>query len=190
MMTDSRTPRLVAPRGAPPLSDHELPGRDDEVIRVRARLLGFTTSERDDHSHPTGYESDDITPTNPAPPGSRCSACRWFEARIMRVSAELVPGCTCDAPNHPDAFREHVPGCGEEPARARYLVLTYGRTRVPGETDKRRAAWTDSAFEVIELLTQRSGGEAFLPAAAARVLAQAAQWDDDLQDAYVNRAVA
>jgi hypothetical protein len=182
------TPRELRPT-APPVSDHELHGRDDEVLRLRGRLLGFTTSERDEHSHPTGYENDDITPTHPTPPGTRCSACRWFEARILAVEAELTDACTCAGPNaHPTAG--HEPHCGQEPPRARYLVLTYGRSRVPGETDKRRAAWTDSSFEVIELLTQRDGGGAFLPAAAARVLSQAAAWDADIQDSYVNRAVA
>src|SRR5688500_15223868 len=53
----------------------------------------------------------------------RCSRCRWFEARIIRVDAELG-----DDPRD------------DEPPRGRYLVLTYGRTRVPGETDRRRAA--------------------------------------------------
>lgn len=116
-------------------------------------------------------------------PGS-CSRCRWFEARILRVEAELVP------------TGELVAGepvyAPEEPT-ARYLVLTYGRSRVPGETDKRRAAWTNSGFEVVEFLVQRDRGRSrapFLPAASARVLAQAAEWDDDIREAFVNRAVA
>lgn len=110
-----------------------------------------------------------------------CSRCRWFEARILRVEEELV------ADTHDPAL-EHA-----EPPRGRYLVLTYGRSRVPGETDKRRDAWTDSAFEVVEFLVQRDrrqNRKPFLPAASARVLAQAAEWDEAVREAFVNRAVA
>lgn len=241
-MTHSERTRRT---GSPPVSDHEFPDRDDAPLRVRAALLGFTTSERETHGHDLNHrngadvaatlrwaerrvetlaemhasrqlseaefdratrtldayvallEKDDVPPTRKPwyqiEPGP-CSRCRWFEARILAVDAELTDACTCDAP--PDRTIDgepHVAGCGTEPPRARYLVLTYGRSRVPGETDKRRAAWTDSAFEVVELLVQRDrsrGRQPFLPAASARVLAQAAEHDEDIREAFVNRAVA
>lgn len=121
----------------------------------------------------------------------RCSHCRWFEARVLRVRHELTGTCTCGAGSDLHAAQLHTRTCGVEDPSGRYLVLTYGRTRVPGETDKRRSVWTNSAFEVVEVLVQRDRGEKpFLPAASARVLAQAAQWDEDISDAFVNRAVA
>lgn len=147
----------------PAVHDHDLLGRDDEPLRVRGALIGFASSQRDEHTHRHSEHAE---------PGQRCSACRWFEVRILRAEAELTED-----------------GVSEEP-RGRYLVLTYGRSEVPGETDKRRAVWTDSPFEVLEVLTQRDRGAPFLPSASARALAQAAAWDDDLTDAYVNRAVA
>lgn len=219
------------PAGRAPLpGDHEFPGRDGDVLRVRGALLGFTTSERDAHSHDEYHrDEDDVAASlrwatrrhetlgellggrqlsrvdhdravlaletfeqllrrDDVPPHrkpwyqidhGRCSRCRWFEARVVRVDAELVT-------DSKDPALEHA-----EPPSGRYLVLTYGRTRVPGEADKRRATWTDSGFEVVELLVQRDRSEKpFLPAASARVLAQAAEHDDGIREAYVNRAVA
>lgn len=160
----------VTERTRPADRIHRVPGRDGEELAFEGALVGFASSQRDDHTHrDAGY----------AAPGQRCSACRWFEVRIFAVSAELVPD-----PGDPEEFENDA-----EP-RGRYLVLTYGRSEVPGETDKRRAVWTDSPFEVVEALTQRDRGAPFLPTASARALAQAAAYDADLQDAYVNRAVA
>lgn len=126
--------------------------------------------------------------------GQRCSACRWFECGIYAVEHEYATDdvCTCGASPGGvfDDAHEHTDACGAVPARARYAVVTYGLTLVPGELTKRRVTWTDSAFEVIEVLTQRNRQGAFLPATSARALAQAAPWDAALRDAYVNRAVA
>jgi hypothetical protein len=271
-MRDDVTHSTPAARtGAPAVTEHEFPGRDDDTIRVRAALLGFTTSERDAHGHDEYHRNGadvsatlrwaerrradlherfetrqlgeaerdralatldiyekllnrpDVPPLRKPwyqiEPGS-CSRCRWFEARILRVEAELVDSCTCPysanvaeselGARHWDRLLAgkltadervsaemirvlHDDDCGSEEPSARYLVLTYGRSRVPGETDKRRAAWTNSGFEVVEFLVQRDRGRSrapFLPAASARVLAQAAEWDDDIREAFVNRAVA
>lgn len=92
--------------------------------------------------------------------GQRCSACRWQEVRLFKR------------------------------ATGDYAVYTVGRSVVPGEKDFIKYRTTTSAFEVIELLTVRNGSNTFLPVPAARALAQAAQHDDDIRDAYVNRAVA
>lgn len=93
-------------------------------------------------------------------PGQRCSACRWQEVRLFQRADKT------------------------------YCVYTVGRSTIPGERDFIKYRTTTSAFEVIELLTVRSGKNAFLPVPAARALAQAAQVDDEIRDAYVNRAVA
>lgn len=191
-------PITPTPTG-PQVQDHEVLNRDDAPMFIRGRLLGFASSQTDDHQyHPGDF----------ARPGSRCSACRWFECRIFEVTHELFETCTCvwegaDPPKpsriallrsdrdngvSPDTHNEM---CGVEPARKPYLVLTYGLSDVPGEVDKRRASWTDSPYEIIEFLTQRGrvDRQAFLPAASARALAQAARWSEDINDAYVNRAV-
>ena len=43
--------------------------------------------------------------------------------------------------------------------------------------------------EVVEILTVKGQTDPFIPAPSARALAQAADKDDDIQEAYVNRAV-
>jgi hypothetical protein len=184
----------TSPPAGPQVQDHEVLGRDDVPMKIRGRLLGFASSQTDEHQfHPGEF----------ARPGSRCSACRWFECRIFEVTFELSETCTCDeetldSPSRLKCFRDridthndHAEDCGLVPARKPYLVLTYGLSDVPGEVDKRRASWTDSPFEIIELLTQRGreDRQAFLPAASARAVAQAANWSKEIQQAYVDRAV-
>jgi hypothetical protein len=72
---------------------------------------------------------------------------------------------------------------------ATFIVHTRGLSTVPGERTRIRIVETTSAFEVVELLTVNHGGKIYLPRQSARALSQAAQWDDDIRDAYVNRAV-
>jgi len=174
---------------APRLRDVTVPLPDDDSgeLRVRARLLGYSSSERTRHSH-----DGDV-----APPGRRCSACRWFEVRIYEVDVEYVEDCTCEAtagvsgrvsPSPDPAI--HDRDCGVVDARARYLVATSGPSVVPGEVNRRRAVWTDSPWEVRELLTQRNGADVFVPARSARALSQAARWDEGLREAYVSCAAA
>lgn len=70
-----------------------------------------------------------------------------------------------------------------------YVVHTRGRTRVPGEFTKSRVVSTASSFEVIELLTveQRQPiADRYVPRDSRRALAQAAQWDDDLMERYLD----
>lgn len=154
----------------PPVTDHTLDGRDGEIIMVRGRLLGFATSHREVHSHETRPNAAG-EPTVFAVPGERCPACRWFEVRLFDVETELSP-------------------IGEPiDRRGRYLVITAGMSVVPGEVIMRRSSWSDSGYEVVELLTQRRGKHPYLPAPSARVLSQAAAWDSGIREAYVDRAV-
>lgn len=94
----------------------------------------------------------------------RCSACRWFEVRIFKNNEGW------------------------------YLVYRLGRTSVPGEDNRISYEWVPSSYEVVEVLTSRyhANGRTVteLTGPAARVLAQAAAYDDDLRDAYVDRATA
>lgn len=94
--------------------------------------------------------------------GERCGACRWFEVYIYEVIDE----------------------------KSRYLVYTVGRSTIPNEVDLVNAYWTNSAPEILEILTiRKEGSEPFLPAPSARALASAAGFDRGIKEAYFNRAV-
>lgn len=161
---------------------HVLPERDEETLEIFGTLLGFGSSKRDEHNHPVPPDGEIRTA-----PDDRCSACRWFEVRIFEVLGEYSPDCTCGVGDD-DPEAEHSMKCGLQAPRAQFLVLTYGQTVVPGELVKRRASWTDSGYEVIELLTQRQGvRRSFLPNASARALAQASELNERIRSAYVRR---
>lgn len=70
-----------------------------------------------------------------------------------------------------------------------YVVHTQGMSRIDGEVTRARVALSQSAYEVVELLTVNHNGKLYLPRQSSHALSQAAQWDDNLRDAYVNRAV-
>ena len=91
----------------------------------------------------------------------KCSACRWFEASIIHITDDET-----------------------------YAVYTVGRSALPGEKPRARVQFTDSAYELVEILTDRREGTPRLSVASARCLAQASSTDKDIADAYVNRAVA
>lgn len=98
--------------------------------------------------------------------GDRCNACRWFEIRLFRVTGTK-----------------------------RYVIHYAGVSIVPGETLRAWHQTAHGAHETVEAVTTRRENQdtgepvVFLTRPAARVLAQAAGEDDDLLDAYVNRAV-
>lgn len=103
--------------------------------------------------------------TDFTPDGQRCSACRWFEVLIIDTSEDDEVGTN-------------------------YLVYTCGRTMLPREHDRTRFVYTDSPHEVVSALVVRQHGQPKLPVASDRALSQAAYLDDEIGDAYVNRAVA
>lgn len=152
--------------------DWVLPTDDgDDVVELRGVFLGLGTSHRPQHYQHRGRH---------AAPGERCAACRWFEPRIfreLRAGGQLTPGPT-------DPTRREALG--------RYLVHYAGRSVVPGEVTRSRHEWLSGPHEVIEALTTRrvASNEVFLTPPAARVLAQAANWDVTLEEAYVDRAVS
>lgn len=105
--------------------------------------------------------SHDLRRDRYSPRGVRCSACRWFT-----VDLYLVRG-------------------------GGYVVHTVGGTIVPGERRLSRVTETRSAFAVVEALTVRQPNqEPYLTPQALRALAEAAELDEGLLEAYVNRAVA
>lgn len=175
---------LTEPAGATVLAPGDSPGRygpvtlerydeqtGDVIERVRfeGRIIGSATSEKDTH---IGHPRADW-----APKTVKCSACRWLEVTIYRR-------------------RSHAPADGRPRPTFDYVIYTVGNSNVPGEVDFIRLHQTASAFEVVELLTVRrtnrhtQRAEAFLPPQHAQALAQAASVDEDIQEAYVNRAVA
>jgi hypothetical protein len=139
-----------------------------ERVRFEGRIIGSASSEKDTHiGHPsTAY----------APKHVKCSACRWLEVTIYS--------------------RRHRASIKEDVFTFDYVIYTVGNSDVPNEVDFIRLYQTTSAFEVIELLTVRrfnrhtSKSDAFIPPQHAQALAQAASVDDDIREAYVNRAVA
>lgn len=128
--------------------------------RFYGRLIGTGSSQREEHNHPHEAFSD----------RGRCAACRWSEIYIFEVL---------------------LPSEGER-LRGKYCVYTLGPSVIPGEVTRANVRWASSGFEVVELATVRRGerGAPFLPAAHAKALAMAANVDEDIADAYVNRAVA
>lgn len=102
------------------------------------------------------------------PPTGRCGRCRWSEFRIFREEDEGKP-----IDNKP------------------YFVHFSGMSVVPGETARHRVVDLLTAREVVEVLTTRKFGKAYLSAPAGRALAQAASFDEGpLQAAYDTRRVA
>lgn len=94
----------------------------------------------------------------------KCQACRWFELRIFRATDD-----------------------------GHYLLHFAGRSRVPGEQQLCRHEEVLTHFEVVEALTTRHASDsgpasAFLTFPVARAIAQAAALDEDLRDAFINRA--
>lgn len=200
-------PQSRRPDVAPRERVHEVLGRDGAEIRILGRLLAHASSEREEHSHPIvdPFSTSPGIDTTPmfASRQERCSACRWFEVNIYTVTADVVADpdeCTCGAGASAESNDDHSPLCGTELPSGRYLVATAGRTRVPGEVNFRRAAFTDSPFEVVELLRVESARDRHvrverglpdsdavrtLPTISTRALAQAAGFDSDLRAAYL-----
>lgn len=95
-----------------------------------------------------------------APKGVKCSKCRWLEVEIYRRIDE--------DPNV-------------------YVVVTRGPSIVPDERDYEKIAFTESEYEVAELLTvrkTRGTQSTFMPPQHARALAQAAAHDPKLREVY------
>lgn len=135
------------------------------TIEFEGRLLGEASSRAPKHA---GLVHDE---GSFAPPGLRCSACRWFEVRIY--TADEMP----DDEMSTDAVE------------AAWIVETVGKSVVPGETDRRQFRRVTEPRQVIGVLVQtkrasRPGeeGDTFIPATSRHALDQAADRDDRLTD--------
>lgn len=130
------------------------------------QLIGQATSYREEHFDHAG---------DFAQRGERCFACRWFHAQIFEVERVTDEGSKIRYPT------DH---------KKQYLVVTVGGSIVPSEHQLKRLTFTDSPYDIVEILTiRKSGANPYLPAVSARALAQAADHNDDIRDAYENRPV-
>lgn len=127
------------------------------TIEFEGRLLGEASSRASRHAvliHDDGSF---------APPGMRCSACRWFEVRIYADDT----------------------GATNEDA---WIIETVGRSQVPGETDRRQFRRVTEPRQVVAVLVQtkrqRPGldAETFIPATSRHALDLAADNDERLSE--------
>lgn len=144
-----------------------LPAAQNTQVTFDGKLLGAVSSRRPFHDK--SHEGRAY-----AGRGEQCGACRWFEPRIFR---EVIPD-----KKYGFSPAKTTPG--------RYLVHFAGMSIVPGETNRLRHEWAVSPHEVVELLTTRHDRDVFLTIPAARVLSQAANFDDELKEAYLDRAIS
>lgn len=153
---------------------------DVEYYRTIARFIGYGSSWTDNHWDHTGPYVER---------GRRCNACRWFEIRIMR-ELDVDPA---DVPPETDLTQlyDRAARRGE---LGRYVVYKAGMTSIPGEIPYCRYDLIASPFEVVEALTTRkhteTGPIAFITKPSALALASGARFDDELKEAYVDRAVS
>lgn len=90
----------------------ELPKCENTTMTLNLTLLGMGSSQTQTHDgHPASkYQKR----------GLRCSACRWFEARIFR-----------------------------DPETGRYMAHRVGMSIVPGETPHPAYSWHDTEEDVV-----------------------------------------
>lgn len=134
----------------------------DAIIEIYGQFLGFGSSQGDRHAtwHPT---------SGYARSDQKCWACRWSEPRLFSVKTQDP----------------------SEPTLGRYLIHYAGVSIVPGEVTLSKHVWAMTGYEVVEIMTTRRTGVApYLHPTAARVLSQAAAFDDEINEAYINRAVS
>lgn len=140
-----------------------------DFLSVEGLYLGFASSESKSHNpqvHPQGPEGPFVWKTSFGRK-LRCNGCRWTEFRLFREETDGKP-----VDNRP------------------YLLHLMGMSSIPGETTRHKFEEWKTALEIIELLTIRRAGNAYLSIPAGRLLAQAASYDNgELKDAYMIRRV-
>lgn len=140
---------FTPPAGYPAQQEFTVTGRNNEMHTFTGHKLASATSHAPDHYQ---HESEF------APKRWRCSACRWFEVTVYRVT---------DRPN------------------SQFVVHTRGVTIVPGEMTYSRVLYAKSAFHVMDALTPYDSrrDKIVLPVASYNVLADAAELDPDINEA-------
>lgn len=152
-------------------NDWVLPVGKEETVSVHGLFLGYVSSQSPSHNpevHPHGVNHVVRIWNTDSGKRLRCNGCRWTEFRLFREEKEH---------QEPIDFRP-------------YFLHFTGRSLVPGEETRYRFEEMLSATEVIEVLTIRRGGQAYLSTPSARLLAQAVTLDTgNLKTAYENRLV-
>jgi hypothetical protein len=153
---------------------------DIDYYRMIAKYIGHGSSWTDNHwNHREEF----------APRGSRCNACRWFELRIFR-ELDVDPNDVSPDTDLTELYQR----TNRNDQLGQFVVYKAGMSIVDGEIPYCRYDLISSPHEVVEALTTRrltdSGPVAFITKPSAMALASAARYDEDLESAYVNRAVS
>lgn len=136
----------------------------DETLEFTGVRIGYGTSHGAMHTNHPGFA---FASGVPGADKVKCSACRWNVVTLYRVSRN-------------DALH----------TSSRYIAFTEGVSICPGEIDYHRIVRANGGVELVDALTVRSRrGDAFLPRPASQALAQAAEDDDHIWDAFSDRAV-
>jgi len=128
-----------------------------------------------------------VTVTTTAPPVQEYEL-RGRNGDVFRFTGQRLGSGSSDRPDKDRWFEVDI-YVGAVADEKTYIVHTQGMSRVPNEVTRARIAFSASPYEVIELLTVNHDGKLYIPRQSSHALAQAAQWDDGIRDAYVNRAV-
>lgn len=212
-------PATVAPAALPGLDlvgqvDTWALATGSASLSVHARFLGYSTSHRADHNPRHAGQPYAPTRRRGERGQMRCSACRWFESRIFRevdgqrrylihlAGMSVVPGEATRASHEwvrsgyevVEALitRRREP---RQPARCPVCDGTGLVSRPPGTAGDQRGYGGAPTTRTYGCQSCDGHGvlfseESFLTQPAARVLAQAAGFDHEIHDAYVNRTVS
>lgn len=90
--------------------------------------------------------------------GSHCSTCRWSETWI---------------------FQE-----GRNNPKGRYVVISYGRSAVPGEITFVTFGYADTVEELIKVLTLQPNGRYVVTPPVSRALEMASAYSDEIDRMY------
>lgn len=136
----------------------------EETLEFQGVRIGYGNSKTFLHTNHPGFA---FASEVPGTGKIKCSACRYNVVTLFRVSRT-------------DPLFE----------RARYIAFTEGVSVCPGEVDYYRIVRSTGAVALVDALTVRSrSGDSFLPRPASQALAEAAEDDDAIYDAFNDRAV-
>lgn len=121
----------------------------------QGELLGQASTRTTAHNHADGDLPPAQRETDPALRRRKCNACRWHEARIY-------------ADDDTDG----------------YILYTEGGSAIPGEIPFRRMTRATTPLELLSVMVVRTANP-YVPVSSERALAQAADADDDLREAYL-----
>jgi hypothetical protein len=133
-------------------------GPSDPLVTAQFTVPGSNLEVVELYARRIGFATSEQSAHNHDGPRAtdkiRCSACRWFEVHLFKTDD------------------------------GQYVVHTAGISTYHDEVPLIKLSRTQSPNEVVEILTIRKNGDTTVPAPSARVLAQAAAYDDGIKDAY------